>query len=85
MYKQHSFDDISSRDVVKQWISDPRLITQIYGHISAWDVSNVNDMSKLFMYCDFDEDLSLWNVSNVHTMDQMFYGCFCFTNNNLAI
>ena len=34
--------------------------------ISAWDVSNVTHMSKMFRESSFNQDLSGWNVDNVN-------------------
>ena len=38
------------------------------------DTSNITDLSYLFIYSDFDGDISNWNVSNVKSMSSMFYG-----------
>ena len=47
-----------------------------YDHISIWDVSLINDMSRLFYRADpFNEDISDWDVSNVKNMSFMFYSC----------
>ncbi len=46
------------------------------GVIGEWDVSNVTDMSNLFMdFHEFDEPLNDWVVSNVTNMKEMFSGC----------
>lgn len=36
------------------------------------DVSKMTNMSRLFNYCNFNNDISDWDVSNVTNMDQMF-------------
>ena len=41
--------------------------------ISQWNVSNVKDMSYMFMGSKFNKDISKWNVSNVANMYAMFY------------
>ena len=38
------------------------------------DVSKITDMSNLFRYSKFNEDISEWNVSNAKTMEGMFWG-----------
>ena len=42
------------------------------------DTSKITDMSKLFMSCEYDIDVSSWDVSNVTNMSQMFYFCVNF-------
>ena len=39
------------------------------------DTSEITDMSKLFMSCDYNFDVSDWDVSNVTDMNNMFYCC----------
>ncbi len=40
---------------------------------NAWDVSNVHNMSNMFLGAsDFNGDISAWNVSNVNNMVSMF-------------
>ena len=44
--------------------------------IDEWDVSNVTNMSHMFILCEkFNCDLSRWNTSNVTNMKYMFYSC----------
>jgi surface protein len=42
------------------------------GDISQWDVSNVTDMSSMFLFSEFNGDISKWNVSDVSDMSAMF-------------
>lgn len=50
--------------------------TGFCGDVSKWDVSNVENMKRLFMDCDvFNCDLSNWDVSSVEDMCCMFNGC----------
>ena len=43
------------------------------GNISKWDVSNVKDMSRMFVFCEFNGNISNWDVSNVKNMIAIFY------------
>ncbi len=49
--------------------------------VSKWDVSNVIDMSNMFMGSNFNGDISKWDVSNVTNMRFMFSES-SFTNEN---
>ena len=42
------------------------------------DVSNIIDMTGLFLGTNFNGDISAWDVSNVIDMAYMFYGCKLF-------
>ena len=44
--------------------------------ISKWDVSNVINMCKMFMFAPFKINVSNWNVSNVKYHDKAFDNCF---------
>jgi surface protein len=61
------------RDAVALWHSNPVAAEERYGHISQWDTSRVTNMSYLFHYDEFNEDISKWDVSKVENMDYMFY------------
>ena len=51
----------------------------IPNNISSWDVSNVKDMSQMFVFCErFNEPLDSWNVENVENMSSMFKYCSSF-------
>ena len=58
---------------VAEWLVDPVLAEETYGHISDWDVSNVNNMQGMFYYTQsFNQDIGDWDVSNVNNMQGMF-------------
>ena len=47
------------------------------GDISQWDVSKVENMSRMFESSGFNGDISQWDISKVKNMKQMFYdSCF---------
>ena len=50
----------------------PKVRNTFNKDISGWDVSNVTNMSEMFMFSGFNGDISKWNVGNVTTMRQMF-------------
>ena len=48
--------------------------------ISNWDVSNVIDMSNMFIFTSyFNQDLSSWNVSNVSECSGFSYEASAWT------
>ena len=60
------------------------LIVEKNFDVSKWDVSNVTDMSYMFLNCkNFDCDLSKWDVSSVKDMSRMFIYCIKFTGQGL--
>ena len=51
---------------VDEWLVDPVLTEETYGHISDWDVSNVLSMHYMFAgNTSFNQDLINWDVENV--------------------
>lgn len=46
--------------------------TKFNGNISKLDVSNVENMSCIFMFSKFNQDISDWNIENL----TYFYGMF---------
>jgi surface protein len=72
-------DDTSLRAAVDLWFSDRATAAGAYGSISDWDVSQVGNMSDLFLGMRFfNDDISLWNVSSVTNTNSMFYGAASF-------
>jgi len=67
------------QQAVDEWLADPISAEDIYGNISAWDVSNVTDMSEIFYNANsFNQDIGNWDVSNVTDMSWMFYNANSF-------
>ena len=61
------------QQAVDDWLEAPVSAEVTYGHISDWDVSNVNDMYGAFYGAiNFNQDISDWDVSNVTNMGRMF-------------
>ena len=46
--------------------------TNFNGHIELWDVSNVNNMCRMFWGSSFNQPIGDWDVSNVTDMSDMF-------------
>ena len=68
------FNNDTLKLAIKEWIDNPNTAKTKYRHISDWDVSNVTDMSELFLDLEsFNQDIGKWDVSNVTNMDAMFY------------
>jgi len=66
-------DDTNIHEAVDLWLSDESEALALYGPISAWDVSDVTNMSSLFYEAsNFNGDISAWDVSGVTNMYAMF-------------
>ncbi|GMH98631.1 hypothetical protein TrVE_jg11953 [Triparma verrucosa] len=62
----------------KDWV-DHETAELVYGHISEWDVSEVDDMVELFKDAkDFNGDIRKWDLSKVKRMSGMFWGAESF-------
>ena len=72
-------DDTNIHEAVDLWLSDEAEALTLYGPISAWDVSDVTNMSNLFQSASsFNGDISSWDVSNILLMNHMFNGASIF-------
>lgn len=56
----------------------PQFSTDFNYDISSWDVSNITDMSWLFLNSSFNQDIGNWDVSSVVTMNGLFASCSAF-------
>ena len=65
-------DDTTIRDAVTAWLADATAAEATYGHISAWDTSQVTDMKQLFQNSIFNDDISAWDTSAVTSMFATF-------------
>ena len=73
------FNNTTLRTAVNTWTTDRTTAIATYGEIKLWNVSNVTDMSGLFINIEtFNDDISDWDTSNVTTMNSMFTGCTSF-------
>ena len=85
-YAKTPITDANIQTVLDLWVSNPispqfteTNNTPYYGNISDWDVSQVTDMSELFISkTNFNDDISNWNVSSVTDMSFMFYNASSF-------
>ena len=58
---------------VDSWCKNKNEANLEFGHISDWNTSQVEDMSKLFFdQYKFNDNISKWDVSNVKEMKLMF-------------
>ena len=65
--------DTSRKSVTPLTVAQMELAQTFNGDISGWNVSNVKNMSDMFMSSpNFDGDISGWDVSNVTNMEAMF-------------
>ena len=77
--KKIKFNNQTLRTAIEDWLEYPISAEATYGHISGWDTSKVNDMSKLFLDAHtFNEPLNNWDVSNVTNMHAMFDNAYAF-------
>lgn len=72
-------NDQNLRPAVALWCHHEAEARSIYGDISCWDVSAVEDMDYLFRkkYA-FNSDINNWDVSRVRCMRGMFYQAHAF-------
>lgn len=79
---------LAARDA---WCDNPTTATQVYGPIANWDVSQIEDLSRVFcadpeiLDCNpqcatFDENINSWNVANVKRMSYLFKGAAQFNS-----
>ena len=84
--------DSTIRTAVHHWLNDASKAELLYGHISAWDTSQVTDFSLLFCArsdwsechgnaINFNEPLNDWDTSAATTMARMFYLASSFNQN----
>ena len=67
------FNNQNLREAEHLWYDNRQEALRIYGDINTWDVSQVTDMSELFMHSsDFNNNISNWDTSNVTNMESMF-------------
>ena len=59
----------------------PACITSYGWPIGTWCTSLITDMSYLFQYTAFNEDISGWDVRSVTNMENMFEGATVFNKN----
>ena len=57
---------------VQLWVNDNASALSAYGEINTWDVSLITDMSELFLYSLFNDNIGNWDVSSVTNMSSMF-------------
>lgn len=74
--------DREIRGAVKLWQDDQHRAQEQYGSVSHWNVSLIQDFSRLFQNAvNFTEDLSFWDVSSARNMSRMFQNALSFHSN----
>ena len=68
VYNYHPKTRNELKDIIKQRIKSEGNKCDL----NDIDTSNITDMSNLFVYSEFNGDISKWNVSNVTNMNDMF-------------
>ena len=62
------------------WCEDPTAAKVKYGPIASWDLSEVTDLTSLFIEKPaFNEDMSRWEVGQAKSMEGMFWGAQSFS------
>ena len=78
-HKSYSCAPQSKEELI--YIIRERLEKDPNTNLNDIDVSNITDMSFLFLYSDpYNIDISKWDVSNVEDMHGMFYTCTNFNS-----
>ena len=70
-YNYHPKTTKELKELVKKLISE----RGNKADLNDIDTSKITNMSDLFVFNEFNGDISLWNVSNVTDMTRMFYEC----------
>lgn len=70
-YKYHPKTREELKELVKKLIEE----RGNEADLNDIDTSRITNMSDLFIFSEFNGDISLWNVSNVTDMTRMFYEC----------
>jgi len=78
--KSHTFKTKKElQEAVNLWCENSEECIKKYGHISDWDVSQITDMSCMFLNAKhFNQPIGDWDVSNVTDMSCMFYNATNF-------
>jgi surface protein len=74
-------DDNNIRPLINAYFINKNSLPQDLQNktLNEWDVSNVTNMSNLFIAKNtFNEELNEWDVSNVTNMSNLFVGCTNF-------
>ena len=70
-YNYHPKDNDEFYDLVHKLIKE----RGNKANLNDIDVSNITSMFQLFMYSEFNGDISEWDVSNITNMNYMFEKC----------
>ena len=72
-YTQYLDEDVKIEQCKATQSEQALLVRKECYDLSKLDVSKITNMERLFMFSNFNGDISNWNTSNVTDMNEMFY------------
>ncbi len=60
------------KEAIRLYSLDKKKSIELYGETNEWNVSKITDMSNMFKFSNFNDEISKWDVSSVTDMSYMF-------------